>query len=378
MSHTRAPGAALLHPLLPFSLLVLLVNDHWLKHAHPGVLSGKLSDFATMLLLPVLLHALFELGYSSFNGSAPAAAISNRALLASIVISSLVFGLPEIWKPAETAYCWGMAGLRWPFRALGALVTGHALPELRACAATADVSDLLALSSAYVAWLIARRDPVVRAPRRARGAQALIGTLVLLAASSYCAPAAASHSEPFEHDGFYMNLALGPELIWVHSSASASNGFRQPIASTTTGFARGGLLELGGTLGGLGLVLGGGIGYAEADDPIVSTLGRRFELSGMQLSVLSLEAFTKYYPDPKGGLHLGASLLFTGVDIAGAGGQPVRGPGLSLEAGYSFWLARQWSLGISARLMAADLRGFDVPGTTVLLVPGAFATIACH
>ena len=61
MSQARAPGAALLHPALPSSLLVLLVNDHWLKRTHPGVLSGKLSDFATMLLLPVLLHALFEL-----------------------------------------------------------------------------------------------------------------------------------------------------------------------------------------------------------------------------------------------------------------------------------------------------------------------------
>ncbi len=378
MSQARAPGAALLHPALPSSLLVLLVNDHWLKRTHPGVLSGKLSDFATMLLLPVLLHALFELGYAFIKRHAPTPMLSNRALLASIVISSLVFGLPELWKPAETAYCYGMAVLRWPFRAFGALLTRHALPEFRRCAATADLTDLLALSSEYVAWRVARRGPPVPAPRLTGTARALLGALIVLAGSSHAAPASASGSRPYEHEGFFIDLAIGPELIWVHSPASASNGFRQPIASTATGLARGGLFELGGTLRGLGLVLGGGVGYAEAEDPIVSSLGRRFELSGVPLSVLSLEAFTKYYPDPKAGLHLGASVLYTGVEVSGSSGQQVRGPGLSLEAGYSFWLARQWSLGLDARLMAAELHGEDVPGTTVLLNPGAFATIACH
>jgi hypothetical protein len=378
MSQACAPGAALLHPIAPFSLLVLLLNDHWLKHTHPGWLSGKLSDFATMLLLPVLLHALFELGYAFTKGHAPPPLLSNRALLASIALSSLVFGLPEIWKPAETAYCYGMAGLRWPFRACAAVLTGHALPALRRCAATADPSDLLALSSAYVAWRIAHRGSATRAPRRARGAHALLGALIVLLTSSYSAPASASGSRPYEHDGFFIDFAFGPELIWVHSPASASNGFRQPIASTATGLARGGLLELGGTLRGLGLVLGGGIGYAQADDPIVSTLGRRFELSGAQLSVLSLEAFTKYYPNPRSGLHLGGSVLFTGVEVSGGSGQQVRGPGLSLEAGHGFWIARQWSLGLDARLMAAGLFGADVRGTTVLLMPGVFATIACH
>jgi hypothetical protein len=378
MSQARAPGAALLHPIAPFSLLVLLVNDHWLKHTHPGMLSGKLSDFATMLLLPVLLHALFELGYAFSKGHAPPPLLSNRALLASIALSGLVFGLPEVWKPAETAYCYGMAALRWPFRAIAALLTGHALPEYRRCAATADLSDLLALSSAYVAWRIAHRGPVERAPRRTRRAHAPFGVCVLFAIWSYSAHASASSSRPYEHDGFFFDFALGPELIYVHSPASASNGFRQPIASTATALARGGLLELGGTLRGLGLVFGGGIGYAQADDPIVSTLGQRFELSGAQFSVVSLEAFTKYYPDPKAGLHLGVSLLFTGLELSGVSGKQLRGPGLALGAGYAFWLARQWSLGLDARLMAAGLNGDSVPGRSLLLMPGVFATIACH
>jgi hypothetical protein len=372
MSQTRAPGAALLHPALPFSLLVLLVNDHWLKHTHPGVLSGKLSDFATMLLLPVLLHALFELGYGFCRGHAPTPALSNGALVASIALASIVFGLPEVWKPAETAYCYGMAVLRWPFRALACAFSGHALPALRPCAATADVTDLLALASAYLAWRIARRGPVSRAPRRARRMHVLLGALALLAVSSYSASASAAHSRPFEHDGFYLRFAIGPEFIWLHSPASASNGFRQPIASTATGFGPGGQFELGGTLN--RLVLGGGIGYAQVDRPVISTLGQRFELNDAKLSVLSVQAFAKFYPNPNAGLHLGASVAFAGAEVSG---KQVRGPGLSLEVGHGFWLAPQWSLGIAARLTAAELHG-DVAGTTFLLMPGVFATITCH
>jgi hypothetical protein len=52
-----------LHPLFWIALVVLLVNDHILKQAHvlPGVVTGKLSDFAGMLVAPVVLTALLRL-----------------------------------------------------------------------------------------------------------------------------------------------------------------------------------------------------------------------------------------------------------------------------------------------------------------------------
>jgi hypothetical protein len=51
---------AFLHPLFWIALVVLLVNDHVLKQAHvlPGLVTGKLSDFAGMLVAPVVLAAL--------------------------------------------------------------------------------------------------------------------------------------------------------------------------------------------------------------------------------------------------------------------------------------------------------------------------------
>lgn len=41
------------------ALIVLILNDHVLKDAYPGVVSGKLSDFAGVFLLATLLAVLF-------------------------------------------------------------------------------------------------------------------------------------------------------------------------------------------------------------------------------------------------------------------------------------------------------------------------------
>ncbi len=43
--------ALLLHPVFLLSLGTLLLNDHYLKYAHPSWLTGKLSDFSGLLVL---------------------------------------------------------------------------------------------------------------------------------------------------------------------------------------------------------------------------------------------------------------------------------------------------------------------------------------
>src|SRR5690606_28492776 len=67
----REPAMALLHPVTLLSLVVLVLNDHWLKRVAPSVLSGKLSDFAGLVLAPLVLHASYE-GLSVARGK-PAA-----------------------------------------------------------------------------------------------------------------------------------------------------------------------------------------------------------------------------------------------------------------------------------------------------------------
>lgn len=59
-TRTLTPHRALLHPLWLSSLLLLALNDHVLKGAGllPGVVTGKLSDFAGLLVAPALLAVL--------------------------------------------------------------------------------------------------------------------------------------------------------------------------------------------------------------------------------------------------------------------------------------------------------------------------------
>ena len=160
-----APGGALLHPVMLLALVALVFNDHVLKATYPGVVSGKLSDFAVVVLLPLFLHGVVELLCARLGRPLPLAA-SRRVLVAMLLVSSLVFALPEVWEPAERCYRYGLAGLRYPFRWLGALLSGHAAPRFLPVRATADLTDLLALPMTYVAWRVG--SPSASAPAACR------------------------------------------------------------------------------------------------------------------------------------------------------------------------------------------------------------------
>ncbi|MGW0436646.1 hypothetical protein ACWDV4_29370 [Micromonospora sp. NPDC003197] len=55
---TGAMLAWLTHPVTVLGIVLLVVNDHLLKSAYPGLVTGKLSDFAGLLVAPPLLGAL--------------------------------------------------------------------------------------------------------------------------------------------------------------------------------------------------------------------------------------------------------------------------------------------------------------------------------
>ena len=58
---SRQHLAWLAHPVTVAALVVLLVNDHLLKYAYPGWVTGKLSDVAGLVLAPALLASLVTL-----------------------------------------------------------------------------------------------------------------------------------------------------------------------------------------------------------------------------------------------------------------------------------------------------------------------------
>jgi hypothetical protein len=144
-----------LHPLSLVAVALLVANDHFLKQAYPGWITGKLSDFAGLAFFPLLLQALWEIAQQA-RGRAwrPSA----RVLAASIALSAVAFSLVKLWPPAGEAYSriWGI--LQWPIAALLNVVRGGDLPGLFRVSLVQDPTDLLALPALGIAaWIGWRR-----------------------------------------------------------------------------------------------------------------------------------------------------------------------------------------------------------------------------
>jgi len=145
-------GGALLHPIPLVAIAVLLLNDHYLKHAHPGWVTGKLSDFSGLVFFPLFLIAAYE---ASVPGSRPA---SKRAAQLSVLATGLVFAWINTSVLGAETYRAGLGLLQWPFFAAVDLARGEAISGLHRVAFARDPSDLVALPAlALPLWLERRR-----------------------------------------------------------------------------------------------------------------------------------------------------------------------------------------------------------------------------
>lgn len=374
MTRNPAPGGALLHPVTLTALFTLALNDQVLKHACPSWLTGKLSDFAGVLLLPIFLHALCELAAVRAWARPLSAMNGDRWLLLCVVLSLSAFALPEVWKPAELAYRYGLGAARWPFRALAALLFGNELPSVRPVQATADVTDLLALPMGFVAFALGRRSP------RPLGRRARRATLAAFSVALSLCPSPAAASTPFKHDGFYLSLEAGPGGLWVSSSGSISNGFRQELPSSASALvAPATTLSLGGTFAQLGLVLGGRLAVANGVSPVIKTLDERFTIPEQHLLLIELGPMAQYYPDPKRGLHFGLGFGFAWLGATASSEGAAPGFSGSAEVGHGFFLLRQLSLGATLRMTVARTYSFaDVDVASTTLLPALLATVTLH
>jgi hypothetical protein len=147
---SRTTVDALLHPVVLAALLVWLVNDHWGKAAHPGLVTGKLSDVASLIvfpLIPIAALAMWRNRSPSWTWIA-AWLLATGAVMAAINLSSA----------AAAVYRIGLGVLQWPIRTLaaGELVT------LRPVHLTMDPTDLLTLPALVVPlvilWSVRPRD----------------------------------------------------------------------------------------------------------------------------------------------------------------------------------------------------------------------------
>ncbi|WP_203737131.1 hypothetical protein [Actinoplanes italicus] len=180
--------AWLAHPVTVAALALLIVNDHVLKAACPGWVTGKLSDAAGMVVAPPLLAALAGL-----------VAPRRRVTVGAILAVGVGFTFVKMWS-----YGAELASSAW------SLVT----PSL----VRADPTDLLALPFLAVAWWTAKRPPKP-APRWLRAMRLAVFlplALAGVAATSAVPTPAAIHVYLGADGAMYLGAdTLKGSLAWV-------------------------------------------------------------------------------------------------------------------------------------------------------------------
>lgn len=155
------------------------------------------------------------------------------------------------------------------------------------------------------------------------------------------------------HDGFYLRMGMGPGYGRVVAEGAGSND----VKATYKGWGPAFELLLGGTLGS-GFVLGGGFVGQDVSEPDLEVESRSVNVSGtvedQSLGILTIGPFIDWYPDPKGGAHVGVMIGPAEVGLQDDDGQSSTGLGGSLFGGYDFWIGDQWSLGLEGRVVAAS------------------------
>lgn len=130
------------------AVALLVLNDHVLKRAYPGFLTGKLSDVAGMVFFPLLLTSIVL----AVRPSAP----RERVLAVACLATAVVFAATKTLPVANEAYRVAWGAMQWPVRALVAWARGRATPGIARVVLVRDPSDVLAVPFVLVAFAAGR------------------------------------------------------------------------------------------------------------------------------------------------------------------------------------------------------------------------------
>lgn len=150
----RTPGDLLLHPAALVALAVVIFNDRVLKIHYPGVVSGKLSDFAGLVYFPLFLVAALELLRRLVRRS-PWELTWHAVAVASVVVG-VSFVLIKTWDPAGDAYRVGIGWALWVARIGPSLLADGEVPAQGDVGLVKDPWDLMALPMLLVPVHVAR------------------------------------------------------------------------------------------------------------------------------------------------------------------------------------------------------------------------------
>jgi hypothetical protein len=139
----------LLHPVALGALALWLLNDHVLKAALPGLVTGKVSDVAGMIVAPLALTAAVRAAAGLRCGPL-ARAVPWGALLAVALVFTAVKTSPaanEVWCDVATA-------ARAPLHALAVWL--HGAPFSERVILVRDPTDLIALPFGLLAGYLGK------------------------------------------------------------------------------------------------------------------------------------------------------------------------------------------------------------------------------
>ncbi len=143
-------GELLLHPVALTAVAVMIVNDHFAKEHFPGVITGKVSDFAGLVYFPLFLASLIDAGSRAMRGRV---ALNRGTLLFTIAVTGMAFALAKTTTPCAEAFRKIWRFLNWP---LHALMAGHRIPNCHVHF-VADATDLIAMPMLLAAYIIGSR-----------------------------------------------------------------------------------------------------------------------------------------------------------------------------------------------------------------------------
>ncbi|MBO3742556.1 hypothetical protein [Actinoplanes flavus] len=194
MNDSRGRSLAWLgHPVSMAALVLLIVNDHVWKAAHPGWVTGKLSDAAGLVVAPPLLAAVTGL-------------IAPRARFRWVTPGAILAVGVGFAMVKTMGYAAALASDAW------SLVT----PSL----VRVDPSDLLALPFLAVAWWVARQEPRP-APQWLKALRLAVFLPLALAgvAATSAIPSPDAHTVVVDPDGaLYLGAdTLGDGAPWAVS-----------------------------------------------------------------------------------------------------------------------------------------------------------------
>lgn len=127
----------LAHPVPLAAIAVLVVNDHWAKVACPGLVTGKLSDFAGMVFFPLFVVAAVELAIGR--------AWRSRATLVAVTLVCLsVFAAIKLSHAAGDVWATALGHAQWIVYASWSAILGDPIAASTPVAHTVDPTDLLA------------------------------------------------------------------------------------------------------------------------------------------------------------------------------------------------------------------------------------------